>query len=213
MGKIPEQRRNFRFRHRSRVFLENLDAGALRLGHLDNFSNGGFYFESDTLLEISDEIYIGIQDSPYSADENVYECHRVEVVWREELTGAAYRYGYGVRHLDHPTPNIDELIRYFGNIPEHIKAMLSLEPEERKHKRRTANRRVSLYRQGILKNFSRGGMFIESRNGLQVGEVLYIKIPGSRCDDDTLLKAKVVRKAPTGIGVKIIGVVRRRTRS
>lgn len=211
--KIPEQRRNFRFRHLSLVFLENLDAGPFRLGQLSNYSNGGFYFESDTLLETSDDIYIGIQDSPYSPEENVYECHRVEIIWRKELKDAAFRYGYGARHLDHPTPNIDELLRYFGNIPEHIKAILSLDPEERKHRRKAVNRRVSVYREGILKNVSRSGMFIESRNGLRVGEILYIKIPGTRFDNDTLIRARVVRKERTGIGVKVLGVERRKKRS
>lgn len=211
--KKPEQRRNFRFQHRTLVFLENLDSGPIRLGYLANYSNGGFYFESDTLLETSDDIYIGIQDSPYSSDENVYECHRVEIVWRKALKDSACRYGYGARHLDHPTPNIDELIRYFGNIPEHIKAMLSLDKEERRDSRKSVNRRVAVYRQGILKNVSRRGMFIESQNGLRVGEILLIKIPGTRFDNDTMLKAKVVRKERTGIGVKIIGVETRKKRT
>lgn len=211
--KKPEQRRNFRFRHRARVFLENLDTGPVRLGHLVNYSNGGFYFESDTLLETSDDIYLGIQNSPYHCDENVYECHRVEIVWRKTLTDATHRYGYGARHLDNPTPNIDELIRYFGNIPKHIKAMLSLDKEERSHERKAVNRRVSVYRPGILKNVSRRGMFIESQNGLRVGEVLYIKIPGTRFDNDTMLKARVVRKESTGIGVKVIGVETRKKRT
>lgn len=213
MAKKPEKRSNFRFEHRALVFLENLDSGPVSLGYLTNYSNGGFYFESDIMLETGDDIYIGIQDSPYGPEENVYECHRVEIVWRKERKEAPFRYGYGARHLDHATPNIDELIRYFGNIPKHIKALLSLDKEDREHSRKTLNRRVAMYRQGILKNYSRRGMFIESQNGLAVGEVLYIKIPGTRFDNDTMIKAEVIRKEKTGIGVKVIGVESRKKRT
>ena len=59
-----------------------------------NYSKGGFYFESDSVLNPGIQIYIGIKNSPYASLPDVLEYHRGEVVWRKEVKDSFFRFGY-----------------------------------------------------------------------------------------------------------------------
>ena len=56
------------------------------------------YFESDFAPEKGAEIFIGIENSPYSAGHDVY---RAKVIWHHQLIDrrAFFNYGVGVKFL------------------------------------------------------------------------------------------------------------------
>ena len=60
----PENRDNARIRYKSPVTIENLQAGIIYQARMLNFSKFGLYFESDSLLGLGDEVFIGIEYSP-----------------------------------------------------------------------------------------------------------------------------------------------------
>ena len=62
-----------------------------------NYSPCGMYFQSDLGLEPGTDIFIGIENSPYSVSHDIY---RAQVIWCEELSDdtAFFRFGIGVKY-------------------------------------------------------------------------------------------------------------------
>ena len=83
MSLNPEQRDKTRFSHETPITLENFEIGLLHGARLLNFSAEGLYFESDYLFQGRTELFIGISNSPYADDADVYECYRAEIRWRK----------------------------------------------------------------------------------------------------------------------------------
>ena len=98
MKSHPEQRENRRFPHEAAIMYENYPTGKYYEGRMLNYSRGGLYFESDFAPPIGTEIFIGIENSPYSAGHDVY---RAKVVWHKKLgeKESFYYYGIGVRYF------------------------------------------------------------------------------------------------------------------
>ena len=98
MESSPEQRDNPRFRHDAAIMFELYPSGRYFEGRVLNYSRGGMYFESDFAPEKDAEIFIGIENSPYSAGHDVY---RAKVIWHHQLIDrrAFFNYGVGVKFL------------------------------------------------------------------------------------------------------------------
>ncbi len=109
MEENPEKRDNARIDHQCLVTIENLKAGTINKAKMLNFSATGLYFEADNLLQPGEEVFVGIDNSPFASEQGLYECYRVEIVWRKELKKSAYYYGYGAKHtIDHHKVNLEE---------------------------------------------------------------------------------------------------------
>ena len=93
MDSNPENRDAPRFRHEATVMFENYPAGDYHEGRMYNYSRSGMYFESDFAPKIGSDIFVGIENSPYSAGHDVY---RAKVVWCKELPEKASYFYYGV---------------------------------------------------------------------------------------------------------------------
>jgi PilZ domain len=93
----PEKRDTPRFEHEATVMIEDFPAGQYHEGRMYNYSRAGMYFESDFSPKIGSDIFIGIEDSPYSSGHDVY---RARVMWCRELPEVAsyYYYGVGVKY-------------------------------------------------------------------------------------------------------------------
>lgn len=91
-----EQRDYGRFPHEAAIMFENYATGNYYEGRMLNYSRTGLYFESDFAPTPGMEIFIGIENSPFSAGHDVY---RAKVMWCEELHEKAsfYYYGIGVK--------------------------------------------------------------------------------------------------------------------
>mgnify|MGYP000476481887 CR=1 FL=1 len=85
MEENPEKRDNARIDHQCLVTIENLTAGTINKAKMLNFSATGLYFEADNLMHPGEDIFIGIDNSPFASEQGLYECYRVEIIWRKEL--------------------------------------------------------------------------------------------------------------------------------
>jgi hypothetical protein len=92
-----EQRESQRFQSTSPVMFENYLTGNYNDGRMVNYSRGGMCFETDVAPDIGAELFIGIENSPYSSHHDVF---RARVVWIKErsLKDSYYAYGVGVKY-------------------------------------------------------------------------------------------------------------------
>lgn len=93
----PEQRDTVRFHHEATVMVENWPTGKYYEGRMYNYSRTGMYFESDFGPRPGTDVFIGIEDSPYSEGHDVY---RARVVWCKKLPEQAsfFYFGVGVKY-------------------------------------------------------------------------------------------------------------------
>jgi hypothetical protein len=93
----PEKRETPRFEHEATVMIEKYPFGKYHEGRMYNYSRTGMYFESDYAPPVGADLFIGIENSPYSSDHDV---RRAKVVWCKKLPdNASYFYfGVGVKY-------------------------------------------------------------------------------------------------------------------
>ena len=100
MNSNPEKRDNTRFDYQAPIVLEDAKFGILQGARMFNYSDFGLYFETDHFLAPGTDIYIGIPNSPYTPDPDIYERYHAIIKWRKPLKESSFYYGYGVRFLD-----------------------------------------------------------------------------------------------------------------
>ena len=210
-----ERRKNKRADHETAVALESLEADAPLVAKMFNFSRGGLYFESDSFISPGKEVFLGISQSPYSRDPSTYECHRVKIKWMKELYDSPYRYGYGVEHRD-----TVECFAVNGGESDINGKELQVErvdkrTDSRRHPRKTLARPVYLsaqskYFQGLIRDISRGGIFVETDDRFSVGQVLKLVIPETKYDKNVMIRGEIVRLSQAGVGIKFTGIYRRK---
>ena len=93
MKSNPEQRDDTRFHHEATIMIENYPKGKYYEGRMYNYSRGGMYFESDFAPGLGTDVFIGIENSPYSSDHDVY---RARVMGVKKLPDKASFFYYGV---------------------------------------------------------------------------------------------------------------------
>ncbi len=98
MESNPELRDNTRFYHEATIMFEDYPSGKYYEGRMLNYSRGGMYFEADFAPKIGSEIFIGIENSPYSTGHYVY---RAKIIWYQRLRDkdSFYYYGVGVKYF------------------------------------------------------------------------------------------------------------------
>ena len=94
----PDHRADARFRHEVAIMFEHYPSGKYYEGKMFNYSRGGMYFESNFAPEIGAEIFIGVENSPYTSGHDVY---RAKVIWQTRLKDAQslFLYGIGVKYF------------------------------------------------------------------------------------------------------------------
>jgi hypothetical protein len=203
MDQRSDKRHHERENYKTKVKIESLQTGINEKARMVNCSDDGLYFETDDLLQPGTEIFIGIEDSPYSRSA-AYECYPAKIKWGKRLKNKPWAYGYGVRYLNIPREK---------DIPQN-------ESEEtkdlRKHPRKLYAKQATfrfenkLY-DGLITDISRSGCFIEKRGFFEPGQIFNLVIPGTKIDENNMLRIEVVRLSPTGIGVKFRGKLKKRT--
>ena len=161
-----ERRDKTRFPHQTPITLENFEIGLLHGARMFNFSAEGMYFKSDYILERGTELFIGITNSPYANEADVYECYRAQIRWRKPLKNSAFHYGYGAKFMEMK--------------PEA--ANIRREQNLRKHPRKSCTIPIKYVTknqilQGEIKNISLGGIFLRTPHDLSVGQRLSLAIP------------------------------------
>jgi Tfp pilus assembly protein PilZ len=203
-----ERRKQSRHAHIATIALESLEPGGPTIATMHNYSENGLYFESDVLITHGKEIFLGIADSPYSESSKIYECHRVKVKWCKELYHANHRYGYGVEHRDPPCECPAELAVQIVESPVE-----GARGETRKHPRKSFPKSVFFTDdekvcQGLIKDISRGGIFIRTDDRFPVGHAIRLLISATRNKQAIVLRGRVVHLNETGIGLKFTGMVK-----
>lgn len=209
-----DKRKNDRIDYTAGAVIESLDSSPSVSACIANYSNGGLYFESDTLITPGTNIYLGIFGSPYSESAAEYECHRVKIKWCKDLYNSDFKYGYGAQHLDPIGAYAQDAAQHFYDIPRYLKLMMGDGRESRKHPRKPADKSVIFtstdhFFKGTVTDVSKGGLFIETENGLDVGDRIKIAVPGTKFGRGLMLRAEVVRATSSGIGVKLIGILKK----
>ena len=194
----PENRNNARIKYKSPVTIENLKAGIIYQARMLNFSKHGLYFETDSLLRLGDEVYIGIEYSPYADSQNTYECVRAKIMWRRELPNSFFKYGYGVKY------SIDYDKQKSRN------GSLKIVEDQRKHTRKRYSKRILFSTRnkilsGITKDISPSGVFIETYSLLEVGQTVTLVVP-LKNDRKAKILSEVIWDGPDGFGVKFLRI-------
>jgi Tfp pilus assembly protein PilZ len=164
-----EDRDEVRLDHFSPLQVKNLSSGDIYEARMQNYSNGGIYFESDGLFEEAAKIHICMQNSPYAQSSGVLEYCTGRVMWRKNLVRSYFKYGYGIR-----------LVSFSGN-----EALKSSDPEGkelRKHSRTPYFQSVRFstangIHEGQTKNISASGIFIATNEKLEVGQKIKLNLP------------------------------------
>lgn len=198
MDTNPEKRNNVRMDHRCPVTIENIKAGVMHRAKMMNFSDNGLYFEADNLLQPGEEIFVGIDDSPFASSKDTYECYRVKIVWRKKLKKSAFYYGYGAKHTIDPRQ---------AKLQKDAAAGWS---DIRKHKRKSYSKPIRFAAkefvfEGFLKNISSAGVFIKADENFSAGQILTFEIPLKK-NQKAKVKGEVVWSSPDGFGVKFLSI-------
>ena len=98
MVNYSEKRADIRIIHKSPIIVENSKADFIYRARMVNYSKTGLYLESDANFDPGTEIYIAIENSPYTSSlDNAPDCYRVRIIWRKDLQGLFYNHGYGIK--------------------------------------------------------------------------------------------------------------------
>ena len=190
---FSEDRDEPRFDHTSSLQIKNLGSGEIYEARMQNYSNGGIYFESDGLLEKGTKIYICMQNSPYAQASGVLEYYTGELIWRKYLKQSSFKYGYGVQFV-------------FISSKKGSDANGQREKELRKHSRKPYFQNI-LYstpkglHTGRTKNLSASGAFIATKENLKVGQQLKLSLPLKNGKSE-VIEGQIVWKNEEGFGLK-----------
>ena len=193
MSSNPEKRDNTRFDYQAPIVLEDAKFGVLQGARMFNYSDFGLYLETDHFLAPGTDIYVGIPNSPYAPDPDIYERYHTVIKWRKPLKKSSFYYGYGVRFLE-----ADPLDR-------PIERGL----ESRKHPRKLCSLDVKYAVQnqifpGIIKNISLGGVFLASNqnDSLEVGQRFKLAILNRKRGKVIKRDGKVIWSNRSGYGTE-----------
>ena len=193
MNSNPEQRDNTRFDYQAPIVLEDAKFGILQGARMFNYSDFGLYFETDHFLAPGADIYIGIPNSPYTPDSDIYERYHAIIKWRKPLKQSSFYYGYGVRFLD--ADSLDRPVKRGIESRRYPRKACSLYVKYAVHRK--------IY-PGEIKNISLGGVFLKTNenDGLDVGQQLQLAIPNRKKGSVIKRHARVTWSNNSGFGVE-----------
>jgi hypothetical protein len=193
MNSNPEKRDNTRFDYQAPVVLEDAKFGILQGARMFNYSDFGLYFETDHFLAPGTDIYIGIPNSPYTPDPDIYERYHAIIKWRKPLKESSFYYGYGVRFLE--TDPLNRPIKRGIESRRHPRKACSL------YVKYAVRRKIF---PGEIKNISLGGVFLKTNenDGLDVGQQLQLAIPNRKNGNVIKRYGRVKWSNHSGFGIK-----------
>lgn len=199
MVQNSEQRNDPRTKYKSPVKVEDLASGIALGARMINYSRTGLCYETNELLHPGAEIFIGIENSPYTSPSfSAYECYRAKIIWRKKLETGFFKYGYGVRYIIASDEEISQI--------DYLKERKDL----RKRPRHSYSvsilfaTRKGLF-EGMTRNISSTGVFIKSDETLNAGQVLALAIP-LKSERRAMIKGSVVWSGQEGFGVKFLRI-------
>ena len=200
MSSNPEKRDNTRFDYQAPIVLEDAKFGVLQGARMFNYSDFGLYFETDHFLAPETDIYVGIPNSPYAPDPDIYERYHTLIKWRKPLKKSSFYYGYGVRFLE--TDPLDRPIERGIESRKHPRKLCSLDVKYAVQKQIFP---------GEVRNISLGGVFLRTNQNasLDVGQRLKLAVLNRKRGNVIKRNAKVIWSNRSGFGVEFQRLVRK----
>lgn len=209
MSQFYEKRSDNRSDFKLPVTVED-SKGIIYKARMVNYSKSGLYIETDWLLQPGAEIYIEMEKSPYASHPfDLPERYRALILWRTKLKNAFYSYGYGIRY----TPDADMQAPQITVLQE-----TKISEDLRRYPRKQFSHSVfftsqSGYFEGLIRNISKNGIFIETSDHFTVGQMIRLVIPGTKIDNGTMLKGEILHRDKKGIGIQFKGLLKMKSQS
>jgi Tfp pilus assembly protein PilZ len=201
-----DRRKNKRYHFETIILHDTLLPDIFYDAKMYDIGKGGVYFESDQNLYPGEEIYIGLKGSPYSENTEKYFSN-VRIKWRKDLADSSFKFGYGAEFINASESLLKILdVAGFGNeLPKN--KTFQKEKDPREHQRKSYRKVVfftsrNSKHKGYVRNISRGGAFIITREKFAIGQILNLIFPATRLKKKLRLKGWIVRVDENGIGVR-----------
>ena len=188
-----ERRENARIDHTSPLKIKDRKSGKIYKARLLNYSKNGLYFETDSMLNPGDQIYTGIQDSPYAASSGVFEYFKCEIRWRKKLKHSIFDYGYGIKLLA-------DLNQKTSKKPDAASPVDTVRKKKRPIRKTIKISDQSGTYQGLIKDISPSGVFFETNNTFEEGQILTFSLPLPN-GNESKVKGQIVWGDKDGFGV------------
>ena len=199
-------RKHPRYEHQSAITREDIKTGIHSGARMFNYSKEGLYFEADYVLEPGDEIFIGIENSPYTSASGVYECYRANVKWSKNIhdKDGNYHYSYGIQFY-YP----DQIFLTKSNDDIDKPSLQPEKPKEETCTRKYARKRYvkkiifstqNRFYEGLIKNISRKGAFIETHDAFSKGQKLNLALPLANGKKGVRFRGEVIWSNQEGFG-------------
>ena len=197
MAQNPEKRNTVRLSNNIPIRVKDLKAGRIFNAKMLNSSKNGFYFETDNVLSLGTEIYIGIQKSSSSYSSEIYELHKAIIVRCKKLVASFSNYGYGAIFIIPPQKS---------NIKENS---LKDSKELRKYQRKAFFKPVLFdgVFEGLTKNVSPSGVYLEAKENFEVGQIITLALP-LKNEKMFKIKGEVVWSDGRGFGIRFLSKIK-----
>jgi hypothetical protein len=195
MDQYSEKRSDSRLYYRAPITIEESGICFLYRARLANSSRRGLYFETDLLLNPGAKVYVGIQNSNKRFFPEHYGRFLVEIIWRKPLTEISFNYGYGAKVLFDKAEKKSQTnnpVELFGIRKKPRKSFSKL----------TYFTSGNKYYEGIIKNLSHGGAFIETKTKFSNRDEIKLIVPGP--NKYIQIRCKIIHFKQIGFGVKFI---------
>ncbi len=226
-----EYRDNARFDHEAAILIENYPKGSYYHARMFNYSQSGMYFESNIPFRRGTIIIFGLENSPFENCPGVYRA-MVKWCKKLPDKSSIYYYGVGAEFFNpnRLSSKIPRKITpqqkrpagrhvYQRGVIGKSKIGRATAPKStgplfrsrvqysRKHPRKLFSKNINYiankkFYEGLVKDISRGGMFIKSGDKFSVGQELTLAIPSANRLKSLKLRGEVVRTDKEGFGVK-----------
>ena len=170
MAENLEKRESVRIDHTSPLKVEDRNSGKIYKARMFNYSKTGLYFETDSILQSGDQIYIGIEDSPYASSSGVFEYYRSKIKWRKKLKDSYFDYGYGVELYAELNKEISKKAESIIRNKEPVKPAKPI-PGAIKITDQSGSYK------GVIKDISASGVFFATEDTFEEGQVLTFCLP------------------------------------
>lgn len=187
-----ERRENVRIDQISPLKVRNLNSGKVYNARMFNYSKNGLYFESDSVLRTGDQIYIGIQDSPFASSRGVIEYYRGQIRWHKKLKDSYFEYGYGI---ELNIANSKQSAKILGSKHDAI-TKKNQKNSDKKTLKFTVGKETY---EGLIKDISASGVFFVSEDTFEEGQMLTFELPLKK-GDKAKINGQVVWADDKGFG-------------
>lgn len=211
-----ERRKHKRIEYEGFISHDILSDEVIHSDKMFNFSQNGLYFESNQKINPGDDIYIGIGYDPHRSEDDIQLLFGVEVIWRKDLKGSPFRYGFGTKFISSDNSLVKK-VDIANTLLKKVKLTifeerrlsaknLKAESDSRKHPRKPCRKLlIFIYKnqqyKGLVTSISRGGAFLKTARKFSLGETINLVLHKHNNNKDMKVKGWIVRSTPQGVGV------------